>query len=80
MNYKLPIVVMPLSEYLHEEAPSRSLSFMNRESYLSSYEGKTILITGGAGAIGSNLTRALIAFLDLIARFFLRNFSRGRTS
>lgn len=27
--------------------------------YLSQYEGKTILVTGGAGAIGSNLTRAL---------------------
>ncbi len=28
--------------------------------YLSEYKGKTILITGGAGCIGSNLTRALI--------------------
>ncbi|MGQ9854623.1 MAG: NAD-dependent epimerase/dehydratase family protein, partial [Candidatus Oleimicrobiaceae bacterium] len=27
--------------------------------YLSAYDGKTILVTGGAGAIGSNLTRAL---------------------
>ena len=27
--------------------------------YLEAYRGKTILITGGAGAIGSNLTRAL---------------------
>jgi UDP-glucose 4-epimerase len=27
--------------------------------YLSHYEGKTVLVTGGAGAIGSNLTRAL---------------------
>jgi nucleoside-diphosphate-sugar epimerase len=27
--------------------------------YLESYQGKTILVTGGAGAIGSNLTRAL---------------------
>ena len=27
--------------------------------YLSQYKGKTILITGGAGCIGSNLTRAL---------------------
>src|SRR3989304_5469879 len=32
---------------------------MNRETYLSSYEGKTILVTGGAGAIGSSLTRTL---------------------
>ena len=32
---------------------------MTRETYLSSYEGKTILVTGGAGAIGSNLTRTL---------------------
>jgi UDP-glucose 4-epimerase len=27
--------------------------------YLEAYRGKTILVTGGAGAIGSNLTRAL---------------------
>ena len=27
--------------------------------YLESYQGKTVLVTGGAGAIGSNLTRAL---------------------
>jgi len=29
------------------------------KDYLEAYEGKTILVTGGAGAIGSNLTRAL---------------------
>jgi len=29
-------------------------------SYLSEYKGKNILITGGAGCIGSNLTKALI--------------------
>ena len=29
------------------------------EDYKKSYVGKTILVTGGAGAIGSNLTRAL---------------------
>jgi UDP-glucose 4-epimerase len=29
------------------------------ESYCESYKGKVILVTGGAGAIGSNLTRAL---------------------
>ena len=28
--------------------------------YLKGYNGKTILVTGGAGSIGSNLTRALI--------------------
>jgi len=27
--------------------------------YLESYQGKTVLVTGGAGAIGSNLTKAL---------------------
>ncbi len=27
--------------------------------YLEAYKGKTVLVTGGAGAIGSNLTRAL---------------------
>ena len=31
------------------------------DSYKSYYKGKTILITGGAGAIGCNLTRALSA-------------------
>jgi len=30
------------------------------DQYLSEYKGKNILITGGAGCIGSNLTRALI--------------------
>src|SRR5512136_22346 len=27
--------------------------------YLKAYEGRTVLVTGGAGAIGSNLCRAL---------------------
>jgi nucleoside-diphosphate-sugar epimerase len=35
------------------------------EDYQSFYEGKTVLITGGAGAIGSNLSRAIA---DLKAR------------
>ncbi len=30
------------------------------KEYLSEYKGKAILVTGGAGAIGSNLTKALI--------------------
>jgi len=30
------------------------------KDYLNGYRGKNILITGGAGCIGSNLTRALI--------------------
>lgn len=29
------------------------------QGYLDSYQGKTVLVTGGAGAIGSNLTRRL---------------------
>jgi nucleoside-diphosphate-sugar epimerase len=29
------------------------------EQYLAAYQGKTVLVTGGAGAIGSNLTRRL---------------------
>ena len=32
---------------------------MSSKDYLKYYQGKTILVTGGAGAIGSNLTRAL---------------------
>ena len=47
------------------------------EGYKSFYEGKTVLITGGAGAIGSNLARALaelrartvIIFDDLSAAY-----------
>ncbi|MBU2063294.1 MAG: NAD-dependent epimerase/dehydratase family protein, partial [Candidatus Omnitrophica bacterium] len=31
------------------------------EKYVSSYKNKTVLITGGAGAIGSNLTGAIAA-------------------
>ena len=30
------------------------------KQYLSEYKGKNILITGGAGCIGSNLTHALV--------------------
>ena len=29
------------------------------ENYLEHYQGKTVLVTGGAGAIGSNLSRRL---------------------
>ena len=32
---------------------------MRADSYRAAYRGKTILVTGGAGAIGSNLTKAL---------------------
>ena len=32
---------------------------MAAQDYRKFYEGKTILVTGGAGAIGSNLTQAL---------------------
>jgi nucleoside-diphosphate-sugar epimerase len=32
---------------------------MSESEYCSAYRGKTILVTGGAGAIGSNLVRAL---------------------
>ncbi|MFC1453929.1 NAD-dependent epimerase/dehydratase family protein [Verrucomicrobiota bacterium] len=47
------------------------------EDYQAFYEGKTVLITGGAGAIGSNLTRAIaelkartvIVFDDLSAAY-----------
>jgi len=34
---------------------------MKQQDYLDSYAGKTIVVTGGAGAIGSNLVRALAA-------------------
>ena len=30
------------------------------DSYINEYKGKNVLITGGAGCIGSNLTKALI--------------------
>jgi len=30
------------------------------ESYLKAYKGSTVLVTGGAGCVGSNLTKALI--------------------
>lgn len=33
---------------------------MNDEKVLQNYEGKSALVTGGAGCIGSNLIRALI--------------------
>lgn len=33
---------------------------MNKDNYLNEYAGKKVLITGGAGCIGSNLTRTLI--------------------
>src|SRR5262245_29356503 len=32
---------------------------MKTEDYLEAYAGKTVLVTGGAGAIGSNLVRTL---------------------
>ena len=32
---------------------------MNNGNYLQVYTGKKVLVTGGAGAIGSNLSRAL---------------------
>ncbi|MCR4393760.1 MAG: NAD-dependent epimerase/dehydratase family protein [Dehalococcoidales bacterium] len=32
----------------------------SNNAYLKNYEGKKVLITGGAGCIGSNLTRALV--------------------
>lgn len=32
---------------------------MPKADYKKAYAGKTVLVTGGAGAIGSNLTRAL---------------------
>ncbi len=32
---------------------------MSDENYLEQYDGRTVLVTGGAGAIGSNLVRAL---------------------
>lgn len=38
---------------------SERLQEKNVEEYLKAYEGKTIIITGGAGCIGSNLTRTL---------------------
>ena len=33
--------------------------------YMKSYTGRTVVVTGGAGAIGSNLTRALAGAGDL---------------
>jgi nucleoside-diphosphate-sugar epimerase len=43
---------------------------VNSESVLSEYDGRKVLITGGAGCIGSNLTKALIkANAELIVVF-----------
>jgi UDP-glucose 4-epimerase len=36
------------------------------EDYLKQYAGRTVLVTGGAGAIGSNLTRALSAVCERV--------------
>jgi UDP-glucose 4-epimerase len=40
--------------------PEISFAGSNMREYLSAYQGKTVLITGGAGCVGSNLTKALI--------------------
>ena len=42
---------------------------------LSWYEGKTVLVTGGAGAIGSNLVKALVKVAKLV--IVLDDFSSG---
>src|SRR5688572_4438941 len=34
--------------------------------HLEKYRGRTVLVTGGAGAIGSNLTRALAAVAERV--------------
>lgn len=39
---------------------SRRLLKKSMENYLKEYKGKTVLVTGGAGCIGSNLTKGLI--------------------
>jgi UDP-glucose 4-epimerase len=47
------------SSFLKDGEPKLSRGNMRNSDYLNSYQGKTILVTGGAGAIGSNLTKAL---------------------
>jgi UDP-glucose 4-epimerase len=42
------------------EVMARAMEKTTKPDYLESYKGATVLITGGAGCIGSNLTRALI--------------------
>jgi len=36
------------------------MSMLNSETVLAKYSGKRVLVTGGAGCIGSNLTWALL--------------------
>ncbi|MEC7948654.1 MAG: NAD-dependent epimerase/dehydratase family protein, partial [Myxococcota bacterium] len=36
------------------------------DDHLSQYAGRTVLVTGGAGAIGSNLTRALASVCERV--------------
>jgi len=47
------------------------------EKYLEQYKGKNVLVTGGAGAIGSRLVRKLLELNSFV--IVLDNLSSGYT-
>src|SRR5437867_9156538 len=42
------------------KAPKETTMEARKQADFKAYDGRTVLVTGGAGAIGSNLSRALV--------------------